>query len=135
MQRLAFQTLEAIRAVAGASLLESMRLNADITTMRNFNSTIGFQLKKRTAKQNRKHREQVDEMRLRDAVLHLRTRHTAGLQALSRMLAHHGRGSKPCPLCDSNTLAPHPIGHLLAGHQREMGLHKDHFTSVEHLLN
>ena len=47
-------------------------------------------------------------MRLWDAALHLGTRHTDGLQALSRMLAHHGRGSKPCPLCNGSTLDPNP---------------------------
>ena len=48
-----------------------------------------------------------------DSALHLGTRHTDGLKALSRMLAHHGHGSKPCPLCDENILASNPIGHLL----------------------
>lgn len=36
-----------------------------------------------------------------------------GLQALSRMLAHSGHGSKICPLCDENDFDPKPIGHLL----------------------
>ena len=54
--------------------------------------------------------------RLWDSGLHLGTRHTDGLKALSRMLAHHGHGSKPCPLCDENNLDPNPIGHLLRVH-------------------
>ena len=54
--------------------------------------------------------------RLWAATLHLGTRHTAGLQALSRMLARHGRGVKPCPLCDESSLHPNPIGHLLTRH-------------------
>ena len=48
-----------------------------------------------------------------DSALHLCTRHTDGLKALSRMLAHHGHGSKPCPLCDKNILASNPIRRLL----------------------
>jgi len=57
-------------------------------------------------------------------ILHydLGTRHTDGLKALSRMLAHHGHGSKPCSLCDKNNLVPNLIGHLLRVHQHEIGL-------------
>ena len=55
--------------------------------------------------------------RLWDSALHLGTQYTDGPKALSRMLAHHGHGSKPCPLCDKNNLDPNPIGHLLRGHQ------------------
>ena len=33
-----------------------------------------------------------------DTVTHLGSCHTTGLQHLSRMLSHHGRGCKPCPL-------------------------------------
>ena len=35
-----------------------------------------------------------------DSVRHLDSRHTIGLQHLSRVLTHHGKESKPCPLCD-----------------------------------
>ena len=72
-------------------------------------------------------------MRLWGAALHLGTRHTEGLQALSRMLAHHGRGSKPCPLCDGSTLDPNPIGHLLREHRQELGLN-DRIASTDLLL-
>ena len=34
-----------------------------------------------------------------DVALHLGSRHTTGLQSLARILAHHGHGSKPCPIC------------------------------------
>ena len=60
--------------------------------------------------------------RLWDSALHLGTRHIDGLKALLRMLAHHGHGSKPCPLCDEINLDPNPIGHLLRVHQHEIGL-------------
>ena len=72
--------------------------------------------------------------RLWDSALHLGTRHTDGLKALSRMLAHHGHGSKPCPLCDENNLAPNPIGHLLRVHQHEIGLDRTPLDSVDKLL-
>ena len=49
--------------------------------------------------------------RLWDYALHLGTRHTDGLKALSRMLAHHSHGSKPILLCDNN-LDPNPTGQL-----------------------
>ena len=60
--------------------------------------------------------------------------YTDGLKALSRMLAHHGHGSKPCPLCDENNLAPNPIGHLLRVHQHEIGLDRTPLDSVDKLL-
>ena len=63
--------------------------------------------------------------RLWDATLLLGMRHTDGLQALSRMLAHHGQGVKPCPLCDESSLHPNPIGHLLTRHRQEIGLDRD----------
>ena len=50
------------------------------------------------------------------------------------MLAHHGRGSKPCPLCDDASLNPSPIGHLLTHHQQEIGLVQDRIDSVDMLL-
>ena len=37
-------------------------------------------------------------LRLWDEALNLGERHTKGLKNLSRVLSHHGRGSKPCPL-------------------------------------
>ena len=69
-------------------------------------------------------------MRLWGAALHLGRRHTEGLQALSRMLVHHGLGSKPCPLCDGSTLDPNPIGHLLREHCQELGLN-DRIASTD----
>ena len=40
--------------------------------------------------------------KLWDAALDLGANHTRGLQALSRLMSHHGRGSKPCPMCDES---------------------------------
>ena len=72
--------------------------------------------------------------RLWDSALHLGTRHTDGLKALSRMLAHHGHGSKLRPLCDENNLAPNPIRHLLRVHQHEIGLDRTLVDSVDQLV-
>ena len=50
------------------------------------------------------------------------------------MLAHHGHGSKPCPLCDENNLDPNPIEHLLRVHQHEIGLDRTPVDSVDQLV-
>ena len=53
-----------------------------------------------------------------DSARHLGSRHTLGLQSLTRLLAHHGKGSSPCPKCDvvlsdsTTTL----IDHVLCAH-------------------
>ena len=50
------------------------------------------------------------------------------------MLAHHGHGSKPCPLCDANNLDPNPIAWTpLKVHQHEIGF-KTPVDSVHQLL-
>ena len=73
--------------------------------------------------------------KLWDTTLHLGTRHTTGLQALSKVLAHHGHGSKPCPLCDKNMLDSSIIAHLLSDHLDKLGLQSvDSLSSVENLL-
>ena len=59
-------------------------------------------------------------------------RHTDGLKALSRMLAHHGHGSKPYPLCEVNNLDP--IGHLLRVRQYKIGLDRTSVDSVDKLV-
>ena len=39
---------------------------------------------------------------------------------LTRLMTHHGQGSKPCPLCDAPT---HPlIEHVLTQHHSDLGL-------------
>ena len=50
------------------------------------------------------------------------------------MLAHHGHGSKPCPLCDENNLDPNPIEHLLRVHQHEIGFDRTPVDSVDQLV-
>ena len=72
--------------------------------------------------------------RVLDSALHLGTWHTDGLKALSRMLAHHGHGSKPCPLCDKINLDPNPIGNLMRVHQHEIGLDRTPVDSVDQLV-
>ena len=73
--------------------------------------------------------------KLRDTTLHLGTRHTTGLQAFSKVLAHHDHGSKPCPLCDKNMLDSSIIAHLLSDHLDKFGLQSiDSLSSAENLL-
>ena len=58
--------------------------------------------------------------KFRDSARHLGMKHLRGLQKLSRPMAHHGQGSKPCPLCDAPT---HPlIEHVLTQHHSDLGL-------------
>jgi len=58
--------------------------------------------------------------KLWDSAHHLDTKHLKGLQNLTRLMAHHGQGSKPCPLCDAPT---HPlIEHVLAQHHCDLAL-------------
>ena len=54
--------------------------------------------------------------KLWDAALDFGVKHTRGLQALSRVIGHHGRGVKPCPVCD--VLGPFAclLGHVLKDH-------------------
>ena len=58
--------------------------------------------------------------RLWDYASHLDSRHLRGLQNLTRLMAHHGRGTKPCPLCDDSTQLL--IDHVLACHHNDLGL-------------
>ena len=60
--------------------------------------------------------------RLWDAALDYGVSHTRGLQLVSRVLSHHGKGNHPCPLCDIAPLEDSMMGHLLANHCRELGL-------------
>ena len=59
---------------------------------------------------------------LRDAALDLGSRHTTGFQSLSRILAHHGRGANPCPLCDDQFSDTYLIDHILEVHAETLGL-------------
>ena len=42
-----------------------------------------------------------------------------GLQDLSRLLVHHGRGLHPCPLCDKQVLSIPIIDHVISAHKRD----------------
>ena len=68
--------------------------------------------------------------KLWDASLHLGTRHSVGLQKLSRLMAHHGRGSHPCPLCDKQDPMS-VIEHALSEHHQDLGLN---WNSMDYLL-
>ena len=58
--------------------------------------------------------------KLWDCALHLGSKHLKGLQNFTRLMAHHGRGSQLCPLCDAPT---HPlIEHVLTQHHSNLGL-------------
>lgn len=71
--------------------------------------------------------------KLWNAALDLGAKHTRGLQALSRVLGHHGLGIKPCPLCD----APGPLDclldHLLKEHHGTLKLGHD-LQNIDSLL-
>ena len=64
---------------------------------------------------------EVGWRRLWDELLSFNLRHMVGLQVLSRLMSHHGRGSKPCPFCEEDSLASE-LNHILARHGAEMGL-------------
>ena len=61
-------------------------------------------------------------LRLWDEALNLGERHTKGLKNLSRVLSHHGRGSKPCPLCDWTPEEENVFEHIILRHGEELGL-------------
>ena len=66
--------------------------------------------------------EEVGWRRLQDELLSFKLRHMEGLQALSGLMSHHGRGSKPCPFCEEDSLADSVLNHVLARYGAEMGL-------------
>ena len=53
-------------------------------------------------------------MRLWDAALDYGVSCTRGLQLLSRVLSHHGKGNHSCPLYDTGPLEDSVMGHLLS---------------------
>ena len=54
-----------------------------------------------------------------EIALDLGYRHTRGLQAL-RLMCHHGRGIKPCPLCDCKLMSISLLDHVLAVHDNKL---------------
>ena len=68
-----------------------------------------------------------------DTVRHLSSHHyTIGLQHLSRMVAHHCKGSKPCPLCNVQLSDGSLTAHVLGLHKEDLRL--PHLT-MESLLS
>ena len=55
--------------------------------------------------------------RLWDVALDLGERHVRGLQNLSRLMGHHGRGEKPCPLCEKLTDGKSVLQHVMKDHE------------------
>ena len=57
-----------------------------------------------------------------DVSLHHGSRHTAGLQHLTRILAHHGNELKPCPMCNACLMRRSLIDYILDASGRELEL-------------
>ena len=68
-----------------------------------------------------------------ETALDLGFRHTRGLQALSRLMCHHGRGMKLCPLCDCE-LSMSLLDHVLAVHGDKLRNRLTTSEIVEQLL-
>ena len=66
--------------------------------------------------------------KLWDIALHLGSRH---MRNLSRLMAHHGHGQQPCPLCSEQNLGISVIDHIMCVHHQELGLN---FSSTEQML-
>ena len=62
--------------------------------------------------------------KLWDSALHLGTKHLRGLQNLAGLMAHHGNGSKRCPLCEmeGDVITSPLLDHVLASHHIDVGL-------------
>ena len=66
--------------------------------------------------------------KLWDTTFQLGHRHTKGLQNLTRIMSHHGRGKKPCPLCETSLGTTAQVGvlkHVLRDHSAILGLRMD----------
>ena len=48
--------------------------------------------------------------------------HAQTVDMLSRVMSHHGRGSRPCPLCDAAALQSTVLDHILEHHRGELFL-------------
>lgn len=70
-----------------------------------------------------------DWLRLWDKVLDLGDWQMRGMKALTRMLSHHGRGSKPCPLCDESLLAIPLFDYVMNRYSVELRVTKHDITS------
>jgi hypothetical protein len=65
----------------------------------------------------------VSWLKLWDLALELGLRHTRGLQALSRLMSHHDRGKKPCPLCEGELNGLTVLEHVLEKHKGKLPFH------------
>ena len=79
--------------------------------------------------------ERVGWARLWDATLDLGVHHIRGLQALSRLMSHHGRGCWPCPLCAVNPVDGPILEHILSSHKDRLHLNLDTEQVVEKLAD
>lgn len=57
-----------------------------------------------------------------DKVLEYKLEHARGVQALARVLGHHGKGEKLCPLCSEQSLDVSVVRHALSVHYKDLGL-------------
>ncbi len=71
--------------------------------------------------------------KLWDQALHHGSKHLCGLRNLSRILAHHGQGTKPCPLCDRNSFSYSLTEHVWTEHRNDIGI-PNTLTSLDSLL-
>ena len=65
--------------------------------------------------------KEVGWSKLWDSVIDLGPRHVRGLQNLSRMFSAHGRGNRPCPLCDEE-LEGLLVEHIMDKHRERLNL-------------
>ena len=62
--------------------------------------------------------------RIWDGVLEHGGRYTARLQALTRLMSHHGRGRRPCPFCEDSDFDVTILEYVLESHSSRLGLHE-----------
>ena len=60
--------------------------------------------------------EGVGWRRLWSEVMEHKLSYTRGLQAVARLMSHHGKGKKPCPCCELESLPCSVLDHVLAEH-------------------
>ena len=67
--------------------------------------------------------QRVSWSKVWDACMDLGIGCTRGIQALVRVMCHHGRGSRPCPLCDCSSVSQDSLlGHLLVQHRESLNI-------------
>ena len=64
-----------------------------------------------------------------DTCLGFGEKYTAGLQKLSRVLSHHGRGQYPCPLCENFEFGTTVLEHIMEYHKPDVNLEQN-WTSL-----